>query len=71
MGYKGLTISKQREELGVPENFDVMAMIAIGQLGPKENLLLNLQEREYPSDRKPIEEIVMDGKFISKLKLIG
>lgn len=65
MGYKGLTISKQREELGVPENFDVMAMIAIGKLGPKENLLLNLQEREYPSDRKSIEEIVMEGKFIS------
>lgn len=65
MGYKGLNISKQREELGVPENFDVMVMIAIGKLGLKENLLLNLQEREYPSDRKPIEEIVMEGKFIS------
>ncbi|MDW3612079.1 MAG: nitroreductase family protein [Nitrososphaeraceae archaeon] len=64
-GMQGFDYKQAREELGVPENFDVMAMIAIGKLGPKENLLLNLQEREYPSDRKPLEEIVMEGKFIA------
>ena len=41
-----------------------MAMIAIGKLGKKENLPIDLQEREYPSDRKPLEEIVMEAKFI-------
>jgi nitroreductase len=64
-GMQGFDYKQAREELGVPENFDVMAMIAIGKLGQRENLPLNLQEREYPSDRKPLEEIVMEGKFIA------
>ena len=33
--------------------FEVMAMIAIGKKGPKDNLPQQLQEREYPNDRKP------------------
>jgi len=32
--------------------FEVMAMIAIGKKGPKDNLPQQLQEREYPNDRK-------------------
>jgi hypothetical protein len=40
-----------------------MAMIAIGNKGPKDNLPQQLQEREYPSDRKPLAEIVMEGQF--------
>ena len=40
-----------------------MAMIAIGKKGPKDNLPQQLQEREYPSDRKPLAEIVMEGEF--------
>ena len=40
-----------------------MAMIAIVKKGPKDNLSEQLQEREYPSDRKPLEEIVMEGQF--------
>lgn len=40
-----------------------MAMIAIGIRGPKENLPPKLQEMESPSDRRPFEEIVMEGHF--------
>ena len=43
--------------------FEVMAMIAIGKKGPKDNLPQQLQEREYPNDRKPLAEIVMEGQF--------
>ena len=63
-GMQGFDYNQARKELDVPENFDVMAMIAIGKLGKKENLPLDLKEREYPSDRKPLEEIVMEAKFI-------
>ena len=67
MGCKVLTIIKlEKKSLGVPDSFDVMAMIAIGKLGQKENLPSDLQEREYPSDRKPLKEIVMEGKFIER-----
>ena len=40
-----------------------MAMSAIGKKGPKNNLPPQLQEREYPIDRKPLAEIVMEGQF--------
>lgn len=63
-GMQGFDYNQARKELDVPENFDVMAMIAIGKLGKKENLPIELKEREYPSDRKPLEEIVMEAKFI-------
>jgi hypothetical protein len=56
---------RARLDLGIPDKFDVMAMIDIGKRGPKENLPPKLQEREFPNDRKPLNEIVMDGKFRS------
>ncbi|HXP48460.1 MAG TPA: hypothetical protein VN922_00815 [Bacteroidia bacterium] len=40
-----------------------MAMIAIGKKGLKDNLPQQLQEIEYPSDRKPLAEIVMEEQF--------
>jgi nitroreductase family protein len=53
----------ERADLEIPDNFDVMAMIASGRRGPKENLPPQLQERENPNDRKPLAEIVMEGQF--------
>jgi hypothetical protein len=50
-------------DLGVPSNFEVMAMIAIGKKGQRENLLPELQENEKPSDRKPLKEIIMEGFY--------
>lgn len=52
--------------MNIPDDFDVMAMIAIGKHGPKENLPPNLQDKEYPNDRKPLNEIVMEGSFKRK-----
>ena len=63
-GMQGFDYNEARKALQVPDSFDVMAMIAIGKLGQKENLPSDLQEREYPSDRKSLKEIVMEGKFI-------
>jgi nitroreductase len=65
-GMQGFDYEKTRENLEIPEDFDVMAMIAIGKRGPKENLPPNLQEKENPTDRKPLNEIVMEGSFRRK-----
>jgi len=65
-GMQGFDYNEARKALQVPDSFDVMAMIAIGKLGQKEDLPSDLQEREYPSDRKPLKEIVMEGKFIER-----
>ena len=63
---QGFDYNKAKVDLEVPENFDVMAMIAIGKRGQKESLPSNLQKNEYPTDRKPLEEIVMEGRFKTK-----
>ena len=62
-GMQGFDYERARADLEVPDNFDVMAMIAIGKKGPKDNLPPQLQERENPNDRKPLAEIVMEGQF--------
>jgi hypothetical protein len=40
-----------------------MAMIAIGKREPRENILPNFQEQEFPNDRNPLTEIMMKGYF--------
>jgi hypothetical protein len=62
-GIAGFEYDKARKDLDIPDGSVVVSMIAIGKRGPKENLLLGLQERETRSDRKPLEEIVMEGHF--------
>ena len=65
-GMQGFDYKKAREDLKIPDDFDVMAMIAIGKRGSKENLPSNLQEKENPNDRKPLNEIIMEGTFTRK-----
>ena len=62
-GMQGFDYQRAKTDLGIPEIYDVMAMIAIGKRGHKENLSPKLQQVEFPKDRKPLEEIVMEGYF--------
>ncbi|MDH2907427.1 MAG: nitroreductase family protein [Candidatus Nitrosotalea sp.] len=64
----GFDYDKARKTLQVPDDYEVMAMIAIGKRGPKEKLSPELQAREIPNTRKPLSEIVMDGKFGNKVQ---
>jgi hypothetical protein len=61
---QGFDHDKARKHLEIPENFDVLAMIAIDRKAPREDLTPELQDREYPSDRKPLQHIVMEGKLV-------
>ena len=65
-GMQGFDYEKARKELGIPETYDVMAMIAIGKREPREKLPSELQEKEFPKDRKPLSEIIMEGSFKEK-----
>jgi len=52
------------DTLDVPaEEFDAEAMVAVGERAGSETLPEELQEREQPSDRKPLAEIVSKGSF--------
>ncbi|WP_049919965.1 nitroreductase family protein [Halobiforma nitratireducens] len=59
----GLDYERAADELDVPAAFEVQAMVAIGERAPPETLPDDLAEREQPSDRKPLEEIVHRGGF--------
>ena len=52
-----------KEKLGVPDDYTIEIMIAIGKHGKIEDLPEPLQAREQPSDRKPLEEIIFEGNF--------
>jgi nitroreductase len=62
-GMQGFSYSRAKEELRVPDEYEVEAMIAVGRPGEKEDLPEELQEREYPSPRKKLKEIVFEGPF--------
>ena len=62
-GMQGFDYEKARVDLGVPHDFEVMAMIAIGKKGPIEILPPELQEKEKLTDRKPLKEIIMEGFY--------
>jgi nitroreductase len=64
-GMQGFDYEKARSELGIPADFEVMAMIAIGKRGPKENLPTELQDKEKPNDRKALKDIIMEGTYRS------
>jgi nitroreductase len=64
-GMAGFDYDRAKKELGVPDDYSVEMMIAIGKKGKIEDLPEPLQAREKPSDRKSLEEIVFEGKFPS------
>ena len=52
-----------RFALAVPEVYDLPAIIAVGYPGEVENLPDGYRERESPSPRKTLDEIVYEGSF--------
>jgi nitroreductase len=60
----GIDWGSAHDALGVPEDeFDLEAMVAIGERADPETLPEDLQEREVPSDRKDFEEVVFRSSF--------
>lgn len=59
----GFNHKKARTELKIPDDYDPLAMVAVGKKAQKEMLPQQLQEREIPSQRKPLKEIVIEGEF--------
>ncbi|MCI0382209.1 MAG: nitroreductase family protein [Chlamydiae bacterium] len=67
-GMEGFDYEKARKNLQIPDDYTVEAMAAIGKRAPKEQLpTKEMQDREQPSDRKPISEFIMKGKFQKKI----
>lgn len=62
-GMEGFDYQKASQVCALPPDYQVEAMIAIGKKGKKDILPAEIQKREAPSPRKPLSEIVMEGKY--------
>jgi nitroreductase len=59
----GYNREKAQVMLGVPEEYSVITIVAVGKYGDKSQLPAALQSREQPNIRKPLSEIVSRGRF--------
>ncbi len=64
-GMQGFDYDKARQALGIPDDYQVEAMAAVGRPGRREDLPEEKQVGEKPSGRKPLSEIVIEGGFIT------
>ena len=62
-GMAGFHYDRAKIELGIPDDYKVEAMCAIGRPGNKEDLSESLQEREVITPRKAVAEVVFEGRF--------
>ena len=62
-GLQGFDYDKAKEELSISDEYNVEMMIAIGKPGNPQDLPDQLREREEPSGRKDLSEIVSEGIF--------
>ncbi|MBI2663746.1 nitroreductase family protein [Candidatus Woesearchaeota archaeon] len=59
-GMEGFDYGKARKQLEIPDGYEVEAMIAIGKRGSRD---IEAQPAESPGGRRPLKEIMMEGKF--------
>lgn len=62
-GMEGFNYEKAKRNLGIPNEYQVEAMCAIGKHGDIEELPKELQKREIPSSRNPVHAVIFEGTF--------
>jgi nitroreductase len=62
-GMQGFDYDRAKEVLGVPDGYQVEAMVAIGRPGERDDLPEKMRETEQPNSRKSVSEIAFEGGF--------
>jgi len=62
-GMAGFHFDKAPAALGIPDDYAVIAMFAVGRPGKVEDLPPDYREMEVPSGRKKVREIACEGRF--------
>ncbi len=62
-GLQGFDYQKAKTALKIPDEYEVLAMFAVGKPAPRESLSAELQAKESPSDRKKVSEFAFEGMF--------
>ncbi|MGR9170201.1 nitroreductase family protein [Rhizobium sp. KDH_Rht_773_N] len=65
-GMGGIKHDEIKEKLNVPDGYRVEAGIAVGRIADKNTLSERNREREFPSQRKPLSDVVFNGHFVGK-----
>jgi nitroreductase len=62
-GMAGFDRTKAQNDLKIPEDYAVEAMVAVGRPGDPNSLPPELKEREHPTGRKTVDQIAREGVF--------
>ena len=62
-GMAGFDYARAMTTLSIPDDFQVEAMAAVGKPGPITVLPEDFQARESPNTRRPITELVFEGRY--------
>ena len=62
-GMQGFDYQRAKTELRIPDDYQVEAMVAVGKPGDPADLPESARQREFPSDRKKLPQIVCEGAF--------
>ena len=62
----GFNSEKARLNLNIPEEFDIVAVVALGKIGDKNNLDESFRNIENPGTRKPYKEIILNVNSFKK-----
>ena len=62
-GMAGYDIEKARKELKIPDDYEIVHIIAVGKPGDISVLDERMQKAEKPNDRKHVKEFVFRGQF--------
>ena len=62
-GIGGYDREKARPALRVPEDYDLENFVAIGKQADRSTLSEELQQKEAPTSRLPLQELVLEGGF--------
>jgi nitroreductase len=70
-GMQGFDYDRAQAELGVPPDHTVECMVAVGKPGRIDDLPESLRAVEHPNDRRPVSELLFEGRFgaVSGMKL--
>lgn len=62
-GMQGFDYKKAKNDLHVPDDYQVEAMFAVGVQASKDTLPKEMQEGETPSSRNPVSTFAFEGTF--------
>lgn len=65
-GMEGFDYDKVQTEFHIPSDHTVEALFAVGKPGNVKDLPEDLQNREFPSDRNPIDSFAFEDNFHEK-----